>query len=103
MILDNLTRAEIARAVSDTVAKAMEGYSEKWLSAQELCKECNLFTPSWIKAYGWMLPRTRIEVFGPEGEARRKSGWSYPLHKILRMVAEGQLARVTDNTVIIEN
>lgn len=88
-MLDKLTRMAIASAVKES----MEVYSERWLTADELCKQFGMFSRDWLKRYGHLLPRTRAEV--SDGGTVHASGWSYPQHKIARMVADGEIKRLT--------
>lgn len=90
MTIDPALRRAIAFEVKDTLREINEVYQEQWLTGKSLGKQIELFTPSWLKTYGHTLPRTRAEVADPAGNIA-KTSWVYPLHKIQRMVQDGQI------------
>ncbi len=80
---------ETREAIVGVIMEANEMYNEVYLSPQELCKQISMFTPDWLKKYGWKLPRERVGV--TDGDSKRYSRWGYPLHRIQRMIAEGRM------------
>ena len=64
--------------------------NEVWLTGAKLAEQIQLFSPSWLKRYGYLLPRERMVMVDEDG-VEHKSGWCYPLHRIQRMVHEGEI------------
>lgn len=90
-VLDKLTRMAIADVVSKEMQKQREQYielkekyEEIYLTADNLCERCQMITKEWIKRHPDVLPRERIEFAEGGGSTR----WGYPLHRILRGIAE---------------
>lgn len=95
--MDSLLRKEITSQVSQVVADAMEVYGERWVSGDTLQQHCEIFTRSWLKAYGKCLPRTQAAVQLEDGSVKRTK-WIYPLHKIIKMVENGQIKQLSVNS-----
>jgi hypothetical protein len=91
--MDRQLRAEIVNTVNRAVMEANEMYQERWLTDEMLCEHVGVFTKRWLKDNGQMLPRTRAEWSDDKGEHR--TAWLYPLHKIQRMIASGEIKRLT--------
>ena len=89
-IMDKLLRTEIVAECKRSMREAMEVANEKWLTPSELCKQFQMFSPSWLKNNGHLLPRTRAEVTDANGKTT-VTRWAYPQHKIARMIEENQL------------
>jgi hypothetical protein len=87
--MDRILRSEILVEVKRGMMDALEVANEKWLTARELCDQFQMFTPSWLKAYGDRLPRTRAEI--KRGDKTTASRWAYPQHKIARMIYDGSI------------
>lgn len=88
--MDKMLRAEIIGEVRKAMAESLELYGERWVTGQELCEQIACFTKSWLRMYGHTLPRQQVVVTEPNGEDH-KTGWCYPLHRIMRMFESGQL------------
>jgi hypothetical protein len=73
-------------AVRDTLAKI----EERWLTADELCKQFGMISKEWLKEYGDTLPRERIIVEKLDG-AKTRTRWGYPMHEINRMILDGRV------------
>lgn len=90
--------AALKREIRDTVRSAIEDikemYEERWVGGKELGQAITCFSPYWIKTYGHLLPRLAVEVEKEDG-TKTRTGYVYPLHKILRMLAEGKLKLLT--------
>lgn len=89
-MMDKMLRAEIAGEVRQAMTEAMELYGERWVSGQELGEQIACFSKSWLRVYGKLLPRMQVVVTEESGD-EHKSGWCYPLHRILRMMENGQV------------
>lgn len=87
--MDRLLRAEIVSEVKRSMNEILEVANEKWLTAEELCAQFGMFTPSWLKTYGKFLPRQRAEVM--DGDKVTASRWAYPQHRIARMIADNEI------------
>lgn len=92
--MDKMLRAEIISEVRRAMADSLEIYREQWVTGDELTKQVQFFSKSWLKAYGSSLPRERATVMGDDGEPH-STGWCYPLNKIRRMVAQGEVKNLT--------
>lgn len=91
--LRNEIRMELRNALGAAMAEAMETSQEKWVSSAELSAHISTLSKSWLKDYGHLLPRTQVVVTDPDGTEHR-SPWSYPLHKIQRMMAQNELKKL---------
>lgn len=91
--MDAKTKAEIKALVSETIIMTLEGAKEQWLSGPELCKQFGCFSPSWLKTYGYTLPRTQAVTLDALGN-EHKTGWCYPMHKINRMMMDGSIKQL---------
>ena len=90
--MDRLLKNEIVRVVEKATTDANEKYLERWVTGKELSKHIGVFTESWLKHNGCMLPRTYAMWVDDAGEHR--SSFMYPLHKILRMVETGEIKQL---------
>ena len=86
--MDRVLRAEIVAEVRRSMTDILEVANEKWLTGEELCKQFQMFSPGWLKAYGERLPRQRAEV--QEGGVKT-SRWAYAQHKSARMIQDGTI------------
>lgn len=95
MTFDKATRQAICEAVSREIAKQMEDYTERWLTAEEVCKTFGMISPDWLKRYGHKLPRERMEVTDSKTGKMTASRWGYPLHRLQRFFAEHENKTIT--------
>jgi hypothetical protein len=86
--MDRVLRAEIVAEVRRSMTEILEVANEKWLTGEELCKQFQMFSPGWLKAYGERMPRQRAEV---QDGGTKASRWAYPMHKIARMINDGTI------------
>ena len=89
--MDRLLKAEIIGTVRKAMEDVMESNQESWLTGEELCKQFQMFTPGWLKRYGYKLPRTWAIITEDDGQ-QHSTGWAYPRNKIQRMAREGRLS-----------
>ena len=94
--MDRMLKKEIMLTVKAAVQQAMEATEERYLCAEELVKEFQMFTMDWLKNFGHLLPRERISVTNPSGTHTRTSRWAYPATKIGRMIASGELREIQE-------
>ena len=76
--------AEVQKAVEVAMVKA----GEKWITADELCKQFGMFTKDWVEKYGDVLPRKRVKVTHLNGETRG-TRFAYPRFKIAQNIVDG--------------
>lgn len=89
--MDRKLRCEIAQVfANESVHYHYEVMNEVWLTGAKLTEQIQSFSPSWLKRYGYLLPRERMVMVDEDG-VEHKSGWCYPLHRIQRMIVEGKL------------
>lgn len=92
--MDKLLRTEIVAEVRRGMREALEVANERWINAEELCNQFQMFSPSWLKTNGHLLPRTRAEVTDANGNTSG-TRWAYPQHQIARMIAENTIKNFT--------
>lgn len=90
MELDRQMRREIAEQVAIAVRDTLAKIEERWLTADELCKQFGMISKEWLKEYGDTLPRERIIVEKLDG-AKARTRWGYPMHEINRMIMDGRV------------
>lgn len=91
--MDKQLRNEVRVEVRAAMREALELYNERWVTAEELTKWIGSITPSWMRTYGELLPREQLIVYD-ENDIPHRTGWSYPLHRLQRMMAEGDLKKL---------
>lgn len=93
--MDRELRKEIAAEVREVTERVQreqwETYNEKWVRGKELCKVIGCFGAGWLKAYGSSLPRTQAVVVDENNVEVTATGWVYPLHRIQRMMMNGEI------------
>ena len=98
-----MTREEITElksVVRRTMEEQMEMYSEVWLTADQCANTFPSLTKSWLKRYGHAIQgRRQVKVEDERGE-QHVSGWLYPMHKIQRMFATGEIEQLKCRAVI---
>ena len=92
--MDKLLRIEIINEVKRSMLKSLEVENERWIYGEELSKQFQMFSPSWLKAYGHLLPRTRAEV-DDKGQTTC-TRWCYPQHQIARMIDDGSIKKLVN-------
>jgi hypothetical protein len=85
--MDRQLRNEIRADVREAVTAYLTGIGERWVTAEELCDQFQMFTLRWLKTYGEHLPRKRVTVTGPDG--RHTTRWAYPQHEIAANIRAG--------------
>jgi hypothetical protein len=92
--MDRELRREIAAEVREVTERVQrehwETYNEKWVRGKELGKVIACFGAGWLKAYGSSLPRTQAIVLD-KNNVEVETGWVYPLHRIQRMMINGEI------------
>lgn len=80
--MDKQLKLQILAEVRAAITTTLESAEEKWLSAEELCKQFQCFSPGWLEDHGKTLPRTKVA---------HSNRWCYPMHKINRLLNEGKI------------
>ena len=86
--MDKKLREEIVAEVQKAVEVAMVKAGERWITADELCKQFQMFTEDWVEKYGDVLPRKKVHVTHMNGKTRG-TRWAYPQHQIAMNIADG--------------
>lgn len=87
--MDRKLREEIVAEVQKAMTVAMISLQEQWLTADELCKQFQMFTKDWIDTYGDVLPRKKVNVECTISGAKRGTRWAYPRFQIAQNIANG--------------
>lgn len=89
--IDKRLRDEILKEFSgETIRYHYEVMNEVWLTASKLSEQIQFFSKSWLQDYGHLLPREHVLYEDKDGVVH-KTSWCYPLHRIQRLIAEGQI------------
>ena len=48
--MDRVLRAQVVNEVRAALAAIMEEYDERWVTAEELVKQFQMFTPGWMES-----------------------------------------------------
>ena len=92
---------ELKTVVRRTMEEQMEMYSELWLTADQCANTFPSLTKSWLKRYGHAIQgRRQVKVEDERGE-QHVSGWLYPMHKIQRMFATGEIENLKCKAIVI--
>jgi hypothetical protein len=86
--MDRKLREDIVAEVQKAMTVAMISLQEQWLTADELCRQFQMFTKDWLEKYGDILPRKRVKVTHMNGETRG-TRWAYPRFEIAKNIADG--------------
>ena len=93
MTLDKETRLAIAEAVKKATIEVQEMYEERWLTAEQLCEEIPIFNQDWLKRHGDRLGRERV-IWKDHDGVNHKLRFCYPLRRIQRLLATGELRQI---------
>ena len=96
---DKLNQIKFRLFVSETIqsemakiSEALELNKEEWVTSKVLSERMPMLSADFIKKYGKVLPRERI-VYEEDGQTKT-TRFMYPLNKIGRLVASGQLREI---------
>lgn len=96
--MDRNEKLELKLFIEQTIIKTLRGANEKWLSKEQLCEQFQMFTPSWMKTYGHLLPCSPAIVVDDKG-IPHESRKAYPMYKIQEMIQSGQIKDLTTQRV----
>ena len=88
--LDRNSRADLMATVRRAAIEILEGPQEEWITSDEVSKRFPFFNKDWMKKYGYLLPRKRVEVIDKKGSIT-KCHWYYSRNKIQRMVRDDDI------------
>ncbi len=90
-----LTREEMTElkmVIRQAIEEDRQMYDEHWLTGKELTKQFGMFSPSWLKTYGKLLPHTECIVTDSNGKHRTTR--CYARNKIQKMIATGEIRQL---------
>ena len=85
----------VSKTIQNEMAKiseALELNKEEWVTSKVLSERMPMLSADFIKKYGKVLPRERV-VYEEDGQIKA-TRFMYPLNKIGRLVASGQLRKI---------
>lgn len=88
--MDAKDKMELRLLIVNTVRTTLRESNEKWLSKEQLMEQFQMFTPSWMKTYGDLLPCSHATVVDSNGIAH-DSRKAYPMYKIQEMIQSGAI------------
>lgn len=89
--------AKIFALIERAVLRVMNSQQEEWVTGKELSERIPIFTQDFIKKYGTVLPREKMEYYGQDGEVC-ETRYMYPIHALNTMVQRG-VFRTADGTM----
>ena len=92
----------VSKTIQNEMAKiseALELNKEEWVTSKVLSERMPMLTADFIKKYGKILPRERV-VYEEDGQTKT-TRFMYPLKKIGRIIASGQLRQVDNDKNIV--
>lgn len=87
--MDRKLREDILEEVGKAVELALVKAGERWLTADELCKQFQMFTKDWLENYGDILPRKQIRVECTISGKKRGTRWGYAKLEIAENIRNG--------------
>jgi hypothetical protein len=88
-MIDKKLREEMIAAAERGAYKATMIANEQYLTAEELCKQFQMFTKDWIDNYGDILPRKKIHVKCTISGKERGTRWGYAKLEIAENIRNG--------------
>lgn len=89
----------VSAVVRRTIEEKLEMYEEVWLTADQMQKHFGTMKKSWLDRYGHSLPFRKQKVEDEDG-VEHESSRVYPLHKIQRMFANGEIEHLKCKAII---
>ena len=87
--LDPIFKAEIKDLIRETILEVMETSHERFVTPKELAQTVSFLPLEWIRKHWELLPRESAVVTERDGHVSETNP-GYPLHKIMRMIADGK-------------
>ena len=93
MALDEEIRKELTELVGSAITAATRAQNERFVTGDRLCEIYQMFTKSWLKTYGHLLPRCRVRMCDEDtGELSNTKRWAYNVAAIQKMIDHNNLA-----------
>lgn len=86
--ISELTEMELRQIISSAIGNAEN--QDIYVTGKELCKQLQMFTPSWLKANGHLLPRTCATLILKDGSGK-PTHYAYNITAIRKMIDEDRL------------
>lgn len=87
--MDRKLREDLIVAAERGAYQAMMRVNEQYLTADELCKQFQMFTKDWLENYGDILPRKKIRVKCTISGKKRDTRWGYAKLEIAENIRKG--------------
>ena len=87
--MDRKLREELIAAAERGAYLAMMRANEQYLTADELCKQFQMFTRDWLEKYGDILPRKQVHVECTISGKTRDTRWGYAKLEIAENIRNG--------------
>lgn len=87
--MDRKLREELIAAAERGAYQAIMRINEQYLTADELCKQFQMFTKDWLDNYGDILPRKKIRVKCTISGKKRDTRWGYAKLEIAENIRKG--------------
>lgn len=89
--------AKMLALIEKAVNRVMAGQREEWVTGKELSEKMPIFSQDFLKRYGNVLPREKMEYYNETGNVC-ETRYMYPLHALNVMVQRG-VFRTADGTM----
>lgn len=86
--IGDMTEMELRQIIASALGKA--GNQDQYVTGKELCRQLQMFTPSWLKANGHLLPRTQATLIYEDG-SDKPTHYAYNITEIRKMIDEDRL------------
>ena len=87
--MDKKLREDLIKAAERGAYLAMMRANEQYISAEELCKQFQMFTKDWLDNFGDILPRKKVRVECTISGKKRKTRWGYAKMEIAENIRNG--------------
>lgn len=85
--ISDMTEMELRQIISSAISNAPN--QDIYVTGKELCKQLQMFTPSWLKANGHLLPRTCAKLIKDGSD--KPTHYAYNITAIRKMIDEDRL------------
>lgn len=85
--ISDMTEMELRQIISSALGNAAN--QDIYVTGKELCKQLQMFTPSWLKANGHLLPRTCATLIKDGND--KPTHYAYNITEIRKMIDEDRL------------
>lgn len=90
--MERKLKCEIMDVVAVAMREALAEREEQWLTGDKVQAHIGFMTENWMKKFGHLLPRERVEIVKEDETTGSK--WVYPINRMKRMLANGELKRL---------